>query len=518
LLSSDEEDDFMSTAAATKAKVAEKAEVADVEAEPEAKEEEIAAAEPAIEEEAEPEEDTTKADEEAAAKAEEERLAAEKAAAEAEAARLAEEERAEAERKLKEEAEKARAAAEAERKAAEEAKAKAEAEAKRKAEEEEALRKAEEEAAAEKAEQERAAAEKAEMDEEEKKKQEKEEQRQKEALEMKKEAERRQAAAAERARQAREDLAEDGETVPERRFRAKSTIADQTVNYGAEIAKKNEEEEAAQKAESRKAMKKHAYIPEETRMQKMQREEKEKFIAEKKRRESKVVDIKSESNDPEKRMTEMKKTMKKVKKKYWKPKAHSHLQVVNSSFTMKKGKKHKVKEEGHYVCFDRLPASCNIDEAEAEWTKNKKTDPLVPALVAFSTQARYTEFEGKVKKKNMKLAAGLVPLAQYATALCHLPEEYAIGDTIAEAIATLKGQYLCNDAVLPVDSYRGGDGTDDYTFVIVDRKQAFVFAAEDEETMNNWKAALKELQPQPSAEEEIEGADPDEETEVEATE
>ena len=62
-----------------------------------------------------------------------------------------------------------------------------------------------------------------------------------------------------------------------------------------------------------------------------------------------------------------------------------YINVINSSFKMKKGKGHKIDpDEGYYVALQLLPRSCNIDENEAEWTKNKKSDQLVPALVAFS--------------------------------------------------------------------------------------------------------------------------------------
>lgn len=97
----------------------------------------------------------------------------------------------------------------------------------------------------------------------------------------------------------------------------------------------------------------------------------------------------------------------------------------------------------------------------------------------------------------MKTAAGLMPLAKFATGLCHLPDEFAIGSDIASAIATLKTDFVRSEAVLPVDSYRGGDSGEDNQFVIVDRKQAFVLVVAEDDEFAQWQEQLQGVQPAP---------------------
>jgi len=481
LLSDSEEIDIV--AQANKARAAAAAQkVEDPAPEEKKEEEEVIAAE----------EDEADAAAEAAAAA-----AAEEAAKQEEAARLAAEE--EAAKKAAEE--------EAARKAEEEEAARLEAEeAARKAAEEEAAKKAAEEEAARKAAEEEAARKAAE-----------EEAARLEAIRQKEEEERKQkeeeAAAVEEEDDEEEEEEEDedeeeeveGEEEveamvekPVSRSRATSTYHDQHLLK----LKEQEEKDRIARLEAQQGREGMAHFSSmsnvfKSEAQKREEAEKLRLLEEHRKKALEKADVKNEVIDGERRITELKLAQKKgKKKKAWKPLKEGFVHIINSSFTMKKGKKHSIiKEDGYYLCLQLLPVTCNIDETEAEWTKNKKNDNLVPALVAFSTKERYDDFAKTVKGKNMKAASGLMALAKYATGLCHFRDLYALGPDIATAIANLKMNHIKSEAVLKVDSYRGGDSGEDNQFVVVDRSQAFILVVEEDEELEEWKRILKENQP-----------------------
>lgn len=164
---------------------------------------------------------------------------------------------------------------------------------------------------------------------------------------------------------------------------------------------------------------------------------------------------------------------------------------------MKKDKReHKWnREKGIYFALDLLPTSCNVDPNEAEWTKNKKNDSVSPTLVAFCNQARYKEFVKLSKKKNMRMAQGLMPLAQKAMGMASLPitEPYVVGTNVVECIDKLKSEILKTEAVLPVEGYRGSDSGEANQIVIVNRDAAYVFLCFNEKKMPKWLESLQDF-------------------------
>lgn len=142
-----------------------------------------------------------------------------------------------------------------------------------------------------------------------------------------------------------------------------------------------------------------------------------------------------------------------------------------------------------------LPTTANADPNEAEWTKNKKNDSISPTLVAFCSQARYKEFVKAVKKKNMRMAQGLMPLAQKAMGLASLPitEPYVVGTEVVECIDKLKSEILKTEAVLPVEGYRGSDSGEANQIVIVNRNAAYVFLCFNEDKLPKWLQSLEDF-------------------------
>lgn len=256
-------------------------------------------------------------------------------------------------------------------------------------------------------------------------------------------------------------------------------------------SKKQKEREDARKAHSKGTT---AHLSVGTAMGNLYKEEAERARVKKLEQDKLVAEVKHSTEDSDARLEELKKSRKKGKKKVWKPKMHGYLNLVASSMKVKKGKEHKVDvNKGMYFAIDRLPSTCNIDATEAEWTKNKKADSLCPALVAFSTKKKYLAFEKKVAKKNMRLSGGLMCLAVHACGIIKLNEEFAVAETIAHAIGDLKSEMLRTDAVLPVDSFRGGDSGSEMQITIVDRKQAIVLTCDEEEDFQKWLTNIKEI-------------------------
>jgi len=229
-------------------------------------------------------------------------------------------------------------------------------------------------------------------------------------------------------------------------------------------------------------------------MSKLKKLEKERFLKEKTERDKLKGEFKYKLETGESRTDDVARKVKKIKKKSWKPKATGYIFPGNN---MGMKKTHKWRDsEGLFAALDKLPSTTNLNDGEAEWTKNKKHDILVPSILLFQSKKRYKQFCSEVDKKNMRLPAGQMAIARHAGGMIQFQDMYCVSSTTPEAVEELKSKIKSVD--LPVDSQKNMDNDEEYHVVVAERERTVTFNATEDDEYELWMKMLQKLCPKES--------------------